>query len=370
MKQKHVWITLVGIGLLGGMAAVAQSAPWDKLLTLNRVEADPNLSYNLSDQNGPWMIMACSFSGELAEQQAKDLVLELRQRYKLPAYVYRKRFELGEDAPGRGWDRYGAPLRMQYRSGSEVDEFAVLVGDYPAVDDAEGQETLRRLKYYQPETLKLENGKSTTRTLAGWRLIQQTVLAPGNEKKNKGPMGHAFITTNPLLPKDYFVPKGVDKFLLALNEGYEYNLLNCPGKYTVQVAHFTGGVVIDQKKIGEIEQGRTRMKSHLVEAAEKAHKLTQALRQKGYEAYEFHDRYASIVAVGSFDSAGTPRPDGKIEINPQLHAIMKTFGADSGPVPGSVNRKELVGIPFDLQPIPVEVPKRSIAADYARDATR
>jgi len=49
------------------------------------------------------------------------------------------------------------------------------------------------------------------------------------------------------------------------------------------------------------------MKSELEAAAEKAHRLAKALRMKGYDAYEFHDRYASIVTVGSFNSAGTPR---------------------------------------------------------------
>ncbi len=92
---------------------------------------------------------------------------------------------------------------------------------------------------------------------------------------------------------------------------------------------------------------------------------------KGYEAYEFHDRFASIVTVGSFDSVGTPRADGKIEINPRIHAIMKTFGGPPGNGPGpargnTVSVKSLAGIPFDYQPIPVEVPKRSISRELAR----
>jgi hypothetical protein len=86
---------------------------------------------------------------------------------------------------------------------------------------------------------------------------------------------------------------------------------------------------------------------------------------KGYEAYEFHDRYASIVTVGSFNSVGTPRPDGKTEINPEIYKIMKTFGAESVTLPGQTTAvtplKTLVGIPFDIQPIPVQVPKRSIS---------
>ena len=103
----------------------------------------------------------------------------------------------------------------------------------------------------------------------------------------------------------------------------------------------------------------------MAEAAEKAHRLAKALRMKGYEAYEFHDRYASIVTVGSFNSVGTPRSDGRIEINPEIHKIMKTFGAESTTLPGQTTPvtplKTLVGIPFDIQPIPVEVPKRSIS---------
>jgi hypothetical protein len=103
----------------------------------------------------------------------------------------------------------------------------------------------------------------------------------------------------------------------------------------------------------------------LAEAGDKAHRLAKALRMKGYEAYEFHDRYASIVTVGSFNSVGTPRPDGRTEINPQIHEIMKRFGAEAQTLPGQKTPvtplKTLAGIPFDIQPIPVEVPKRSIS---------
>ena len=106
-----------------------------------------------------------------------------------------------------------------------------------------------------------------------------------------------------------------------------------------------------------------KLPSRLEEAAVKAHDLTLALRQKGYEAYEFHDRFASMVTVGSFDSPGTRRPDGKIEINPKAHQIIKTFGPD--PLTGQP--REILGIPFDVQPVIVVVPKRSFAADYEQD---
>lgn len=355
--------------LVGWLGAAMAAGPWDKLLTPNRVDADPNKSYRLTEQNGPWMIMACSFSGQEARQQAKQLVLELRKRYKLPAYVYEKRFDLGKEIQGRGLDEFGRPKKMKYQRGdSEIEEVAVLVGDYPAVDDPEAQETLRKLKYLQPECLALQEGKRTSQSLAGLRWIQKAVLPDDNPKKKKGPMGHAFVTTNPLLPADYYVPKGLDPLVIKANEGVEHSLLDCPGKYTVQVATFTGRVVLDQKEIAAIEQGK-QMESQLAKAAYMAHKLTEALRMKGYEAYEFHDRYASIVTVGSFDSVGQEGPNGVIDLDPRIKAIIDQFKAETS-ANGVIHAKALVGIPFDPQPIPVHVPKRSVSAALSHNATR
>jgi hypothetical protein len=129
-------------------------------------------------------------------------------------------------------------------------------------------------------------------------------------------------------------------------------------------------VILDQKKIRAIEQGEG-FATRLDTAADKAHRLTEALREKGVEAYEFHDRYESIVTVGSFDAVGSPREDGRIEINPAVHKIMQNYGARQQELPGGslapgLMPQSLGGIAYDVQPVPVEVPKRSIAADYAR----
>ncbi len=375
--NRGYWSLGLAVGLAGWLSSVAGAAPWERLLTVNRIEADPDKEYRLAENNGPWMILACSFSGEGADEQARELVLELRKRYKLPAYLYEKTFDLTKDSPRRGIDRFGEPQKTRYRRGANYEEMAVLVGDYAAIDDPEAQETLRKLKYYDPDCLKLEKGEPTAMNLAGFRLIQKYVLAPGSDKKKKGPMGHAFITTNPILPDEYFVPKGLDPLVVKANEGVEHCLLDCAGKYTVQVAHFTGKVIIKQEDIAAIESGKKRFQENgegLAAAAEKAHKLTEALRMKGYEAYEFHDRYASIVTVGSFESVGTPRADGKIEINPQIATIIEQFKAKPssqglpGQPAGAMVPRTLAGVPFDVQPIPVVVPKRSISGAYVRQA--
>ena len=368
MRTHHLLGLLIVVGGLACCASVKAVAapPWANLLTLDRVEADPEKSYRLTVENGPWLIMACSFSGDGAKEQAEELVLELRRKYKLPAYVHRVAFDLGSETYGRGIDRWGNPMRMRHRRPQQFEEIAVMVGDFPAVDDRAAQRTLQKLKYSRPESLKLHRGRPTNRNLAAWRLFTKHVTL-GKDKP--GPMGKAFVTTNPLLPKEYFAPGGVDKLVAEMNAGVEHSLLDCPGKYTVQVALFTGSVVMDQAKIKAIEEGREDLKSNLAKAALAAHKLTEALRLKHYEAYEFHDRSASIVTVGHFDSVGTPRPDGRIEINPQIHDLMKRFKAEPTTVPGTgPNVKTLVGIPFDSQPLPVLVPRRAISADYRRDA--
>ncbi len=114
------------------------------------------------------------------------------------------------------------------------------------------------------------------------------------------------------------------------------------------------------------------MPNKLQEAGDKAELLCQSLRQKGYEAWVFHDRSESVVTVGSFQSIGNQRKDGKTEMDPQIHHIMKTFGPESktkviqaGAKPAdlipkitqvSYNNIE-TQIVLDMQPIPIQVPK-------------
>ncbi len=336
--------------------------PWLSLLTRDRVEADPNKEYRLAEENGPWTILACTFSGDSAEEQARELVLELRSRYKLPAYMHRMHFDL-EAAEGRGMNRYGGRMQMRYRRGNSVDEIAVLVGDYPAVDDPEAQRTLRRLKQFEPESLQIDESRPTARNLAGWRALASQINL---DREATGPLSKAFVTTNPLLPRDYFAPNGVDSEVLEWNTGVKHSLLDCPGRYTLQVATFKGRTLIKQDEIEAVERGERNLRSGLADAADKANRLCLALRMMGYEAYQFHDRYASIVTVGSFESVGTPRPDGKMEINPTIHGLMQKFASQPANIPGqpagALALKTVVGIPLDIQPIPVEVPKRSISA--------
>lgn len=354
----------------------AASPPWQKVALFKQVEAKPNKAYVLTDRHGPWVIMAQTFSGDEAEEQADELVLELRSKNKLRAYRYEMDFDFSKGELGRRVDQYGQPVKMNYQV-KRMHEIAVVVGDFTSPDDPDAQRVLKKLRGLNPDCLdtkkRAAQGKKQYRTLAFFH-DQLSSRIQASLKQTAGPMRHAMITTNPLLPEEYFKPKGVDSLVLKMNDGVKYSLLKCPGQFTCKIATFTGQVTVDQKIIEEIEKGK-KFESRLEQAAAKAHEMTVALRAKGYEAYEFHDRYASMVTVGSFDQVGTPRPDGQIEINPALHKLMVTFSAPKKTVAGLskpsvgdpfVVQTKIGKIPCDIQAIPAQVPKRSISRDYER----
>lgn len=374
------------IAIFGLQSAVLAAPPWLNIFK-PRVPADKNADYSLTQENGPWMIMAASFSGDGAEQQARELVMELRSEFNLEGYTFQRSFDFDEPTlPGRV-DRFGNPVKARYRR-EGTQEIAVLVGNFEELNEPAAQKALDKVKNVEPKSLMPEElqkqGRRSYQTLAGWRLMQKTVdddkllsqtkkrfsgsqiLRIRNNINHTGPMGQAFLCVNPIMPKDRMSHGAVDSFVYDMNKGVEHSLLRCPGKYTVKVATFTGAMVVDQKKVWEFETKptETKLQSRLADAAIRAHELTVALREKKYDAYEFHDRHASMVCVGSFDSVGTPRADGMTEINPEIHKLMLTFKAESIPG-GGWKPKTLIGIPFDVQPMPVAVPRRSLAADYA-----
>jgi hypothetical protein len=119
------------------------------------------------------------------------------------------------------------------------------------------------------------------------------------------------MTTNPLLTDEDLAVRKRDPFILRLNSGSEYSLLQNKGKYTVVVATFQGkaeiGNDVSEKKMQPVS-------SALSDAAERAWELCTALRhaksygyEHEFESWVFHDRYSSIVTVGSFDSKDDPR---------------------------------------------------------------
>lgn len=384
--------------MLTGTSVLLAAPPlWEQLTPRKSVAADPNQEYKLNETNGPWLVMATSFTGEEGKAQAHELVHELRSKFHMPAFYYAMEFEVDDLSPGRGIDEYGGPIKRRYNRGDVV-EHAVLVGEFPSIDAPEAQKLLREVKSITPVALKIEEGEDSAQSMALVREIQNQVRAKANPKQQRGPMGHAFLTRNPILPKEYFVPQGVDPEVAKWNEGVEYSLLKCPGKYSIRVATFRGRVTFEsyEAKKNKKQSQSQKKRDPLEEAAYNANQMTIALRAKGWEAYQFHDRQESYVTVGSFDN-GQQLADGRIELSDrEAQIIAATFGAATpnnvferpaaqdmqleelqkqrfsnlfaqrGEAFDGLHPKRFIGLPLDIIPEPVNVPRKSISSTYAR----
>ena len=64
-------VAILGLLVASMVCAELRAAPpWSKLVLFKHLEADPEEMYPITEDNGPWMIMAATFSGDGAEEQA------------------------------------------------------------------------------------------------------------------------------------------------------------------------------------------------------------------------------------------------------------------------------------------------------------
>jgi hypothetical protein len=265
---------------------------------------------------------------------------------------------------------------MRYANAAQVLEVAVLVGDFASCEDPRAQKTLAKVKTLQPESLAGNAGK--TRSFSDFRAMA------GLDKTQKGPLHLAFMIPNPLLPEDYFNRQEVDAFVQEMNADVTHSLLDCPARYSVRVATFTGSGMIGQAAEagtpesstgGLVDVGRLvgamrgqgwqdpklrklQTESQLVEAADKAHRLTEALRRAGFQAWEFHDRESSIVCVGSINQLAVQQADGKAVVNPEITKIIAALGPNPAKLAqGVIEPRAFDGIFLDVDPKPIDVPR-------------
>ena len=349
-------------------------------------------SMELTDTAGPWLIMCYSFSGDSGPQQAARLASELREDHKLEAYTYTHRFDLASRIAGKQLPikRYvrdangkevigadGLPVLLEKTlapKDSQIIETAVLVGSFGSVEDERAQRMLTEIKRFAPKSLAGSDPDALANddTL---RFYQESVNRAKGLQGNS--LCNAFLLPNPLLPKEYFEAHSIDQFVIDLNRKVrKHSLLDCPGKYSVRVATFRGKTVINSNQIKQAmddiswrKRNGGKIESELVRCADKANKLTKALRAEGIEAWEFHDREESYVCVGSFDWLKKTSASGTEVQNPKVReTILKYKGnvqfrqgqpvAIGVPVPKPLQKyKDKDAIAYDIQPLPVITPK-------------
>lgn len=319
-------------------------------------EAD---SLMLAKEDGPWLILATTFVGDNAKTRAERTANEIREKLRLPAFIYQEEFNFTGDAGSRRQ----TGKRTRYANPHSYQAYAVLVGEYDAVSNPSVDKDLAALKkadldvFRDPNEVAAEyNVDTPINTIKTW----SQKLFHSRKGRTKSAMANAFVTRNPMLPDNYFQQPPVDAFVQQLNEGKPYSLLECDGKFTVVVRTFEGlGAIVDGSHSKEFTPSASRMDRFAADA----NKMVKRLRADGVEAYQFHDRHRSLVTVGSFDSLGRDLPGGGYEYDPGIRKVMDQYGAFSTrlarQVPGhnGVAANHAAMIPFDVQPTPIAVPK-------------
>ena len=323
------------------------------------IEAVKGKKYKLTKRHGPWMIMVASLrdipesrrsKGLTAQEAADELVYELRKR-GIPAYTFSQEAVIQRF---NTLDRLGREERRSYAAQRAM--ISVIAGNYSDSEDDVAQKTLKYIKNFHPKVIT-DNG-----------VYKKTPGQPG-------PLSGAFLTINPLLSPQEVAQRKQDPLIAKLNSGIEYSLLKNQGKYSLVVASFYGNSVT-QTATSRFQNANETLKvsNALDRAAENAWSLAKALRNaKSYgfpagaprniDAYVLHEKYRSIVTVGSFDSADDPRIKEYAKLfgskmKPHPETGVETMTAEYFVIPGSTpSAPPSASWVFDPKPMLMQNPK-------------
>jgi hypothetical protein len=289
------------LALAGGLALLAAAGPG----RAGPVEADPSNEYRVTPAAGPWMIIVKSYKGPTAAELAHELILMLRRRDNLLAYL----FVFGEDDKRKQEDYLAhvhqfcpdvARPRVKY---VRVElEYGVLVGGYPDIDTARrALDDVKRLK--PPDSRKLMDLMTNIEPTPEQKSVVK--VAPIN------PFVTAFVVHNPTVPQEQVDRSKPDPALRELNEGRPYNLFRCPKPWTLAVKDYPGAAVLQPRSasgsflnmIG-LGKGSEVLDAGGKQAEEVARVLHETMK---LDAYVLHTRRSSIVTVGGFDSQDDPK---------------------------------------------------------------
>ena len=286
---------------------------------------DPIEPWLLKKENGPFMVLAKTFRGPDCERMALALAKELRGKYGLPAYILRSK-----DFPGRsnirqvpptaepGVVQANIPVPEKYRT---YDEAAVLVGNEKTEKDS--ALLLHEVKKIKPDCL------NAMPSMFKWRVGLSTALR----------------TTNPYAAAQNLYPRKSDRLVVQMNQTSR-SVANCPGRFSLQVAEFSGRATFNNKD--ERFQGILNLKrSPLATAGEDAEHLADRLakdpdiQKLGQPIYVYHDLTASRVYIGSFnawqDPAAMAMREALLKLAvPMLDRKRSTGGMDTMIVPAGM----------------------------------
>lgn len=328
--MQRFMVALFGVAVLA-LPAAAQ---------LSRVEADPNKTYEVNPEVGPWMVCVTYYTGEQSRKLANELALEIRRRDNLPAFIFdrgeeQRRKHLEEKA--RLKEMYPDADLKRVRTTRMSDECVVLIGGYKDMETARRElERIKKLKPPQSEKLMSY--------LVEVQPVNSGGAKPRGEIKGAqvNPFPNSFVARNPTAAPEKPAATSGDQFLKQLNANEEYSLLKCRQPYTLVVASFQGASVIQSASTGGSFMDRllnTSQGKSLAASGQNAHNLAKVLRELKFdETYVLHRRQDSLVTVGGFRSLEDPN------IRLMQQALATRLRPSSG-------------VKLLSQPFPMEVPR-------------
>lgn len=294
-----------------------QPPPPNKWVTVPAEE--PNRDLLVTAAAGPWMILLISYVEQEEDDVApvaRDLIEELRTVQKLPAFTFNyglqeRRNEIARvrnyiEEKKAQYQQQGldanTPIRGARFTHIKI-EYGVLIGGYPTKEAAAQQrERLKSCKLSDAKRYRLEAvyvpDEHGVMRCAGYR----------------NPFHYSLVVRNPALPTEKISDQDkLDVALLRrLNEDESYSLFKNPKPYTLAVKQYQLPSVTQPKSsqgsfLNSIGLGGNTA-DPVDTAAKNAHIMAEALRsQSNLDAYVLHTQYASVVTVGSFESAEDPR---------------------------------------------------------------
>jgi hypothetical protein len=275
-------------------SSLPEPTPADELKATVALPNDPIEPWLLRRENGPFMVLAKTFRGVDSDRMALALAKELHDRFGLPAYILRSK-----DFPGKSNIRGVPPtadpgvvqanIKVPERFRT-YDEAAVLVGNEKT--EKASVELLHKVKKIRPDCLQ-----GMPKVFA-WRNDLRTAIR----------------TTNPYVPAQYLYPHKHDELIVKINQTAR-SITNCPGRFSLQIAEFSGRATFNEKdkRFQEgILGGRFLTSSPLATAADDAERLADKLSKNPefqklhLPIYVYHDRTSSKVYVGSFETDKDP----------------------------------------------------------------
>jgi hypothetical protein len=318
--------------------------------------------YKLARNHGPWMIMVLPIrdvddesrrieGGMTAWEAADEIVFALREK-GIPAYTYSQDEEMAEISSPSSGENNGRKYVAQHGA------ISVMAGNFVTNDDPNIKKVMKLIKEdFDPAFLKdPKNGGIIPKT-------------PGRPSA----FSRAFLTVNPLY-EGTVRDAEEDDMIVELNSGQKFSLLQNKAKYSLVVATFKGSSVMQvgneksSKALGFFEKNFGKS---LDDCAMNAFLLTEKMRNAkkygydtNFDAWVYHDKYQSLVLVGSFNSKDDPeirilatKFGGKMIRHPRTGEDVLTGETFTVPKIPKANQLPDYSWLFDVKPRLMEVPR-------------